>query len=53
MSGDVPEHALESMYRSNPQVELRPDDVLQVVNTLVFDGMIDAVEEPSIDNVNT
>mmetsp|Transcript_13218 Transcript_13218/g.25274 ORF Transcript_13218/g.25274 Transcript_13218/m.25274 type:complete len:292 (+) Transcript_13218:460-1335(+) len=32
------------------KVELRPDDVLQVVNTLVFDGMIDAVEEPSIDN---
>lgn len=32
------------------KVELRPDDVLQVVNTLVFDGMIDAVEELTVDN---
>jgi len=29
------------------KVELRPDDVLQVANTLVFDGLVDAVDEPS------
>mmetsp|Transcript_19379 Transcript_19379/g.42417 ORF Transcript_19379/g.42417 Transcript_19379/m.42417 type:complete len:291 (-) Transcript_19379:377-1249(-) len=32
------------------KVELRPDDVLQVVNTLVFDGQVDAIEEPSLDH---